>query len=370
MYSVGQEITPDQAMRLAIEVAKTGQGFVSPNPLVGCVIVDKNHKFLSSGAHLRFGGPHAEINALRNIKDNTDLIGASVYVTLEPCSHVGNTGSCASALAQLPIKKVYYGLKDPNPLVAGRGIAILSKHAKEVSPFGKYQQECQQVCEQFLYHIEHGRPFISLKVGMSLDGKIALKSGESQWITGEEARKYSRALRAHYDATMIGSGTLQYDDPTLDFRDTSFENEKENKIIILDPKGNGADFFKSSKLKAKHDPKNIFVLTRAEYVEKWSKNLVHVLEWDASKVTWEQTLKNLYARGIFSIFVEGGAYVFGQVLQYDLAQKIYLFQSPKILGEGISWSHYYNLTSLSKAHTLKNWQSLPIGEDYLHSLYW
>lgn len=366
LYSVGQHITPDQAMRFAIETAKQGLAMVSPNPLVGCVIVDKNHNFLSAGAHLKAGKAHAEINALKSIASENLLKGATVYVTLEPCAHQGKTGSCAKALSELPIKKVFYGAMDPNPLVAGRGLQVLMQAKIEVELFDRYKEACLELAEQFHFHMAHQCPFVAIKVGSSLDGKMALKNGQSQWITGEEARKYSRKLRAHYDATMIGAGTLNYDNPTLDFRDTEFAGLKENRVVILDPKGKGADRFKETNIFKTHGYKNIFVLTRLEYKEKWNRHLVHVIDWDSSPGGWQDSLKNLYLNGITSLFVEGGSFVFGQLLQNNLINKIYLFQSPKILGEGVSWSQYFYNDNLSEVPSIKGWNSLMIGQDRLN----
>jgi diaminohydroxyphosphoribosylaminopyrimidine deaminase/5-amino-6-(5-phosphoribosylamino)uracil reductase len=370
MYNIGDEITPDQAMRFAIETAKMGRGFVSPNPLVGCVIVDKHHKYLSAGAHLRVGGAHAEINAMQSLSDPQHLVGATVYVTLEPCSHFGKTPPCVDAVLQAQIGKVVYGVSDPNPQVAGQGLDTLRKQGVEVEHFARYEAVCKEMCEQFFYHIQHQRPFVALKVGASLDGKIALQSGESQWITGEEARLHGRRLRAYYDATMIGAGTLQYDDPRLDFRGTGFEGQKQNKIVLLDPKGRAAEVFKDSRVCELHGPKNVFVLTRSEHIAKWSKNLNPVISWEANQQGWQQALKNLYQKGIHSLYVEGGSYAFGQVLTYGLAQKLYLFQSSKVLGKGMSWSKYFENTSMAKVPKLSHWQSIPVGEDRLNTLYW
>ncbi len=369
MYNPGQSITPDQAMRFAIETAKMGRGFVSPNPLVGCVIVDKEHKFVSSGAHRRYGSAHAEANALRAVKDPGLLQGATLYVTLEPCSHHGSTPPCAEAIVKTPIKKVVYGVKDPNPLVAGKGLALLKENGKVVEHFQKYEEACQEVAEQFFHHIKKSRPFIALKVGTSLDGKIALKTGESQWITSEEARIHSRQTRAHYDATMIGSGTLYYDNPTLDFRGTGFEGQKHNRIVILDPKGRGAESFKESNIYKTHGPKNIVVLTRPEHIDVWAKSLVPVVQWEGTREGWKQALKNLHQKGIYSLYAEGGSYVFGQLLTYGLAQKLYLYQSAKILGDGISWTKYFYNEKLANVPELKNWSAHSVGPDRLNIAY-
>ncbi len=369
IYQIGDPIKSDQAMRLAIEVAKKGRGFVSPNPVVGCVVVDANHNFLAADAHLKFGGPHAEINALNQIEDRQKLKGATLYVTLEPCAHQGKTGSCAEFISRLPIRKVFYGTLDPNPLVAGKGVEILRSHQKLVSHFDEYDQDCKELCEQFIFHIQTGLPFVSLKVATSFDGKMALSDGQSQWITCDESRLHSRRLRAHYDATLIGTGTLKYDNPTLDFRGTAFEGQKKNKIVILDANGSAAENFKEHNVFKTHGSKNIFVLTREEHRQKWSKNLVHLIPWEASEQGWNLALKNLVQKGIYSLFIEGGSYAYGQALNFKILNKIYLFQSPQILGDGISWTQYFKVTELGLAPRLSRWQSVSLGTDLLHAAY-
>lgn len=356
-------------MSSAIEEAKLGRGFVSPNPVVGCVIVDREHQFLSSGAHLKCGKEHAEINALNNVTNKKLLEKATVYVTLEPCAHQGKTGSCAEVLSQLPIHKVCYGSRDPHSLVAGKGIEILESRGKQTQCFTDYQEACRELADQFFYHIQNKRPFVSLKVGASLDGKIALKSGESQWVTGEKARTYARELRAHYDATLIGAGTLIYDDPTLDFRGTSFAGKKDNKIIVLDPKGKAFENFKNTNLFKNHEAKNIFILTASQFFENWSPYAVNTAEWNQSEQGWKLSLEELYSLGIHSIYAEGGAFVFGQLLQFNLVNKFYMFQAPKILGEGLSWSQLFQNDKLANAPQLKKWKTMALGDDKLHTFY-
>lgn len=364
----GTVLSPEQAMTLALESARAGLGFVSPNPVVGCVIVDREHRLLSQGAHLRYGGPHAEIDALQKIKDLGELAGATIYVTLEPCAHQGKTGSCARYLAQLPIAKVVYGTLDPNPLVAGQGLEIL-RAARIAVELSSLEVECRQLAEQFLYHMVNGKPFIALKVASSLDGKMALNDGRSQWITGEESRCYARQLRAHYDATLIGTGTLKHDNPRLDFRETVFANKKQNRVVLLDGNGSAVESFKEKNIYKIHGPKNIFVLTREEHREAWAQHLVHVIPWESSLNGWERALQNLYQKGVSSLFVEGGAYVFGQMLQYRQTQKLYLFQSSKVIGAGLSWSHYFESQDLKSVPILKKGHTQSFGEDCLHTLY-
>ena len=387
--SVGQPISADEAMELAIKTAGQGLGFVSPNPPVGCVIVDKKHHFLACGAHLRFGDHHAEINAINRVQNLSQLKEASVYVTLEPCAHRAKTGSCAHSLARQPIKKIYYGLADPNPKVCGKGLEILKIHNKEVIHFKKYESQCEKLCEQFLFRIKHQTPFVALKVGASLDGKVALKSGESQWITGERSREYGRELRAGYDATFVGAGTVLYDDPRLDFRGTKFEGKKDNRIVLFDPKGKIPDIFLKTKISRVHSPENIFVISPSERIRDWSKKGVQVIPWVQdkhpqwpgkeqesqviprtwSKEEWKKVFYELYKKGLASLFVEGGPQVFGQILQWGLAQKIYLFQSPKILGSGLSWSQFFENKKLCQAPYLQSWKTHNFDKDSLHILY-
>ncbi len=376
-------------MELAIKTAKKGLGFVSPNPLVGCVIVDREHRFLSCGAHLKWGDAHAEINAINQVQDISLLKGASVYVTLEPCAHRAKTGSCAKFLAELPIKKVFYGLMDSNPRVFGKGLEILRTHNKEVVHFKKYEFQCEKLCEQFSFYIKHQKPFVALKVGASLDGKVALKSGESQWITNEKSRKYGRELRAHYDATFVGAGTVLYDNPALDFRGTKFEGKKNNRIVLFDPKGKIPGIFLKTKIRKIHSPENIFVITSLEYTQTWLREGIQVIPWTQgedskwidkkennqenpeiqNRKEWEKIFKELYKRGLVSLFVEGGPRVFGQILQEDLAQKLYLFESFKILGSGLSWTQFFENKNLSHVPRLKLQKTHSFDEDKLYILY-
>ena len=295
-------------MRLAIETAKQGRVCFTQSS-VGCVILDRERRFLSRGAHLKWGEGHAEINAVNRVGDPSKLREAVVYVTLEPCAHRGKTSSCARFLAELPIKTIYYAVMDPNPEVSGRGLEILKTCNKEVVHFKKYESQCKKLCEQFFFHIKNQRPFVALKIGASLDGKIALQSGQSQWITGEKARGYGRKLRAYYDATLVGAGTVLQDDPTLNFRETEFEDKKDNHIILFDPRGKIPDIFPKTRIGQVHSPDNIFVLTSLEHTRRWSKTDVQVIAWTPGKQAWQKALCELYGKGLSSVFVEGGAYV-------------------------------------------------------------
>lgn len=307
-------LTPQQAQDLAISVATQGAGFVSPNPLVGCVIVDQEHHVLATGFHAIYGGPHAEADAFSKL-DAKSLQGSTVYVTLEPCSHHGKTPPCADLFLNKGIKKVVVGLQDPNPLVAGRGIALLKQNGIQVEIPEEFSKKSLKLAEVFLWHIQKKMPFVALKIALSADDKIAGPSGKTVAVTGEEARLYARELRAGYDATMIGAETFLQDDPLLDFRQTQWEGKKNPKVVILDPNGRAQKFFPKSRLSKVAVSQNVFFV----------------------KTVDEEMLKNLYQKGIYSLYVEGGAQTHQLFINQKLFQKLYCFRSLLTIGSGLSW---------------------------------
>lgn len=342
------EITPQEAQALALRVGAKGAGFVSPNPLVGCVIVDSQHRFLSSGYHAKYGGPHAEVMALDTLTTD-ELKNGTMYVTLEPCSHFGKTPPCADRLAQTGLKKVIIGVKDPNPLVSGRGIEQLKKNKIFVEFDTDFTKRSQRLGEHFLWNMQKQLPFVSLKMATSLDGTMALKSGESRWITNESSRQLSRVLRAHHDATLVGARTLIHDDPQLDFRGTPFEGRKANKVVIYDPKGIAGDFLKTSQLLKTHSTENIFWLT-----SKRQKHLpLHQFEINPQSSFGVEHLKWLHEQKIFSLFVEGGGYTISQFLEQRLFQKVYQFLAPQIIGRGLRWTENFEVQNLTQACQLE-----------------
>lgn len=314
MYSKGDLLTPQQAQHLAVQEAQRGAGFVSPNPLVGCVVVDTQHRLLSSGFHGYYGGPHAERVAFASLS-NEELSGSTVYVTLEPCSHHGKTPPCAELLIGKNIYKVVVGQTDPNPLVAGRGIDLLKKENILVETNEEFSVECARLAEKFFWHIQNQTPFVALKVALSADGKIAGVPGSNPMITSEEARFYARELRATYDATLIGAETFLRDNPLLDFRGTRWEGQKNPKVVILDPRGRARAFFAESRMSKVVSHKDVSFITEVSAA----------------------TLKDLYLKGIYSLYVEGGAKTHELFIQQKLFQKIICFVSPKHLGEGVPW---------------------------------
>lgn len=354
----GTLFTVEQAMKLAVSEASRGAVYASPNPLVGCVVLNRRGQFLASGYHERCGGPHAEVNAIKKISPS-DLDGAHVIVTLEPCAHEGKTPSCAKMLANLPIKKVTYGLIDPNPLVSGQGINILKAANKEVCQYTG-DLNLSEVCEMFLWNQKKKRPFVSLKLATSLDGKIALKNGESQWITGPKARSHSHYLRAIHDAVGVGIQTVLMDNPSLTIRD--FKTDKENKIIIFDSKGRSLNEFSKLRLFKEHSHKSIYILVSKDFFDlqphPYSEdlNIIYCPTLSNGLLDLEWILDVLYKKNIYSLFVEGGAKLSSQLISNNHINRLYIFQAPCLIGgtEGVGWTDSLQISSLSQKKILHN----------------
>ncbi len=340
------KLSLDQAMQLAIDEAYKGAAFVSPNPKVGCVVLDSNGYLLSIGHHQFFGGPHAEVEALKNLSVD-QLKGASLIVTLEPCAHEGKTPSCAKKIATLPIAQVVYGIQDPNPLVAGQGARILQDAGIQTFEYqGSLKAELYDVCEEFLVNFTNKRVFVAMKVAQSLDGKIALKNGQSQWITGPESRDEVQRIRSYYDAVLVGHGTLVKDDPSLNIRIPGLD--KINWAVILGLKKISKDM-------------KVFKVRPTEKVVSLSGELSEILQqmWDL---------------GIRSVLVEGGSRVFSNFIKSGYVDRLHLFTAPIIMGQGMGWTdnlEILNLESVARPQRIKTqmrgvdtYQSLAFGADY------
>jgi len=346
-------VSAEDAFRIAIQEAEKGAPYVSPNPLVGCVIVDENQNIIATGYHAKYGEAHAEADALRKLKPE-QLKNATVYVTLEPCAHQGKTPSCAKALAQYPIKKVVYGLQDPNPLVSGQGAAILRNAGIEAVEYqGPLKQDLEELCEVFLKNFRQKKIFVAAKVASSLDGQIALKSGESRWITGPESREKVHELRAWYDAIVVGRKTIEVDNPSLD--------KKENALVILDPQ--------STLLKKIAAGERFrFLETRPkEKIMFAVQNVNPDLPYTQLKFSsLLQLNEQLWSSGIKSIFIEGGAQTYSSFLQEGLVDRLHLFLSSSIIGAGcgIGWTQSFKISELSQKLILSSAQTARFGSDF------
>lgn len=377
----GAPLTSEQAMRLAISEAYKGATQVSPNPLVGAVVLDAQGGFLSCGYHEFFGGPHAEVNALKNLSSE-DLKDAHVFVTLEPCAHEGKTPSCAKMMAKLPLKKVTFGLIDPNPLVAGQGASILREAGIEAEVFASVDPKedheikalLNEVCEAFLWNFTQKKIFVALKMASSLDGQVALQSGESQWITGAESREYVHYLRACYDAVLVGKGTVHFDNPSLNIRHPDIE--KKNKVVVIDAKGELLSNFLKLKLSQVHAPSELYWCIAADLQDQIeaqvsqmesSPQVVYVKAKSGGHLDLEDLLKQLYLRGLRSLMVEGGALTASSFIHDGLVNRLYLFQAPIILGAGgsRSWTETVRISEMKEKIHVKNIRYLTFGNDFM-----
>lgn len=347
-------------MRLALRLARRGQGFTSPNPMVGAVLV-KGNKLVGCGYHRRFGGPHAEIEALEQA--GARARGADLFVSMEPCCFCGKTGACTDALIRAGVRRVFAATLDPHPRVRGRGMKCLAE-AGIVTQVGMLAEEAKRLNEgYFSYHTRH-RPFVILKLALSLDGMVATSKGESQWITGERARREVQKLRQASDAVLVGAETILYDNPSLDCR---LNRRRPLLKVVLDSelrvssrsrflRGNGiALVFTSSR-----DQK------RREQLERAGAEVVTIGQGSKSGIlSWSCILAELYRREVMSVLVEGGAMVAATALDAGIVDKICFFHAPKILGPGRSFGARMKPRSLKRALVLEQVRHRCFGDDVL-----
>lgn len=307
-------------MSECIRLAKKGAGNVSPNPLVGCVI-EKDGNIIGKGYHKKFGGAHAEVEAIKNAKRNGFSVeGATLYVNLEPCSHFGKTPPCTELLVKNKISKVIIGIKDPNPLVDG--IKYLKQAGISVKT-DVLRNECLELNKFFLKYQKCKLPYVTLKIAQSVDGKIADKSGKSKYITGIQSRKYVHKLRAEYDAVLVGANTIRLDNPELTVRE--IKGRYPVRVIIC----NRNSFRKNFKV-FKDDK---FILVTSENAK--SKNSLHVKS-QSGNVNLKEALYKLAERGISSVLVEGGAKIFSEFIKNNLTDEVIFITAPVIIGNGLS----------------------------------
>lgn len=323
-----------QYMQRAFDLAKKGVGSVNPNPLVGAVIV-QGDKIIGEGYHEFFGGPHAEINAFRTATESVE--GATMYVTLEPCSHFGKTPPCAEAIVQNKIAKVVIGMLDPNPLVAGKGVEILEKAGIEVD-YGYLCEELSQLNRVFLKFIQSKRPYVVMKTAMTLDGKIATCSGDSRWVSNSKSRERVHELRNELSSIMIGVDTVIADDPILT---TRMENRKgRNPIrIVVDSKARIP--LTSRILNSSDQAKTIVAVTKdADPIKvdaiKALGNVVLPVESGNGKVDLQNLMIKLGNEGIDGILLEGGATLNFSALEAGIVDEVMSFIAPKIVGGAVA----------------------------------
>ena len=360
-------IVNEQYMRQALSIAEYAIGRTSPNPMVGAVIVS-NGRVIGQGWHRLAGTPHAEINALQQAGDLAR--DATMYVTLEPCSHYGRTPPCADAVIAAGIKKIVVAMNDPNPLVAGRGIKKLREAGIEVVE-GVLAAEAARLNEIFIKYISTQMPFVLLKSAMSLDGKIAAYTGHSQWITGPESRERVQKLRDCYDAILVGIGTVLADNPRLTTR-LSYKGKNPIRIIVdsmartpLDAHvvTDGLPTIIAVTPEAPND--RIQALNSFDTVE------VFVANQKQGSVDLRQLFKALAQRSITSILIEGGGSINASALAENLVDKIYWFIAPKIIGGqgALGPVSGQGVSDVNQAYLFEDMNIETSGQDILISAY-
>jgi len=418
--------TDERFMKICLELARRGLGWTSPNPLVGCVIVHEG-EIIARGAHLRDGMAHAEQRALLSLIDpdfakkagggdaagealdndnatvarmlDNDRIrniaeGATLYVNLEPCSHQGRTPPCTEKIIAAGISRVVWGDKDSDLRSSGKAKAILESAGIEVQT-GILHDECRRLNDRFHHWHKHNRPFVALKMAVSLDGKIALADGQSKWITNEMSRAYVGLLRQEYDAVLVGEGTLQADNPRLTVRKDEiarFAGEiagfsrvdfryRSPCAIALSREGKLEE--NSAVLAAERQSrteKSVIVVTKPEFSDAVCSRLklrddVAVLgirhrPTDGGYVVWDELFARLPEFGIYSVLVEGGAAVWTDLIRQGKADKYYVFVAPKFLGsDSISAVKSLELGTLEGAPQMEIASIKRLGGDLLVEAY-
>lgn len=330
----------EKYMRRAIELAKKGSDHVNPNPLVGAVIV-RDGEIIGEGYHECYGQLHAERNAIANAKKRgNSLEGSTIYVTLEPCCHYGKTPPCTEAIIEEKIARVVVGSDDPNPLVSGKGFQMLREKGIEVIPHF-LKEECDAMNHVFFHYIRTGTPYVAMKYAMTMDGKIACYTGDSKWVTGEESRAHVQTLRNHYKGIMAGIGTVLADDPMLNCR---IEGGRDPIRIIAD---SHLRIPMDSQLvrTAGQQPLIVACLPdadeeKAAQLQEKGVEVLRIPGVTTADITEEQKevislpvlMKELGARKIDGILLEGGGQLNESALQAGIVDRIYCYIAPKIFG--------------------------------------
>lgn len=337
-------------MERALELAVLGEGAVNPNPLVGAVVV-KDNKIVGEGYHKKFGGPHAEVFALEMAGENA--CGADIYVTLEPCSHYGKTPPCAKKIIEMGIKRCFIASLDPNPLVAGRGIKMLREAGIEVIT-GVMEKEALELNRVFMKYISEKKSYLFLKCAITLDGKIATKTGSSKWITNEFSREKVQKLRNKYLGIMVGINTILKDNPSLNCR---MENGRNPFRIVIDPK---VQIPLESNILNFEDKKNIIITS---VINKDSEKVQKILEKDVKFIFLEgedfkidDILKETAKLGIDGILLEGGSFLISKAFKEKEIDGGEIFIAPKILGDNsaIPFIQGFDIENIADGILLEN----------------
>ena len=325
----------EKYMKECLRLAKKGYGKVLPNPMVGCVVLDKNGKVVSKGYHHKYGKSHAERDALMKLQKN-EANGGTLYVNLEPCSHFGKTPPCVDLIIEHKLKRVVIGMKDVNPKVDG--ISKLKENGIEVT-IGILEEEAKFLNRVFIKNMTKKLPYVVLKTATTMDGKIASKTGDSKWITSDEARAEVYKMRKEFDCIMTSSNTIIADNPKMEHK---FK-------CILD--------------KDERVPKSYKIFEQGEIYIATKENT----PIKDGKLDIKSVLKELYKKGIYTVFVECGGTLAGSMLKDGLIDEVYQFIAPKILNDNNGKSAFNgdNIEKISESKNLKIYSTTIIGNDLL-----
>jgi diaminohydroxyphosphoribosylaminopyrimidine deaminase/5-amino-6-(5-phosphoribosylamino)uracil reductase len=358
-------------MAKAVQLAQKGLYTTHPNPRVGCVLV-KDDQLIGQGFHLKSGEAHAEVNALADAQNNAvDTKGATAYVTLEPCSHQGKTPPCADALIKAGVARVVFGMQDPNPEVSGRGLAKLKKAGVEV--IGPIQEaECEALNLGFIKRMREGLPYVRVKLAMSLDGRTAMESGESQWITGSAARLDVQRLRAQSDAIVTGIGSVLTDNPSMTVRIDSDDQEVDAKSVrqplrvvmdtalsivpeakILYPTSQACVFSIEEEIEDEH----------LEVLKKKGVNVRFSPRGEDGRLDLLDAMEQLADSGINEVLLETGSELAGGFLQAGLVDEIVVYMAPKLLGSSARPLFQLPLEAMDEAVELELKSVRKVGQD-------
>ncbi|RPH52534.1 MAG: bifunctional diaminohydroxyphosphoribosylaminopyrimidine deaminase/5-amino-6-(5-phosphoribosylamino)uracil reductase RibD [Desulfobacteraceae bacterium] len=355
-------------MKMALDLAEKGRGFTSPNPMVGAVVV-KDGKVAGKGYHEAAGKPHAEVNAIDDAK--ACAIGATLYVTLEPCNHFGKTPPCTEKILEAGIKKVVAAVRDPNPGVKGAGAEYLRSKGVEVI-FGICETEARRQNEVFLKYIQTKRPFVTVKCASTLDGKIATKTGDSKWVTGEDARRFVHRLRHFTDAIMVGIDTVKRDDPQLTTRIDGMKGRNPVRIIldsrlsisedaIVLQQNSGSDtiiIVSDSALDAAQ-------LRKKSKLEEKGIKIIESPE-RGGLIDLDFLMGKLGSTGITSVLIEGGSRVIASAFSAGIVDKIFFFFAPRILGgDGVTICSGPGPVLMSDSIPVKDVHVQKVGDDIM-----
>lgn len=355
-------------MRRAIRLAMKGTAKVSPNPRVGCVVV-RDGKIVAEGHHACFGGPHAEQAALGGLDERLSR-NATLYATLEPCDHTGKTPPCTQAIVRAGIRRVVIGCQDYNPIVNGRGIRRLRGAGIEVR-MGVREEECRRLNEAFFKYVRTRKPFVTVKIAQTLDGKIATLNGDSRWISGEKSRRVVHGLRKEHDAVLVGVRTVIRDDPELSVRSASGKrfDRISPRRIVLDSR---LRIPVMARLLHGTDPDRTIVATtgRASGAKKARLEKLGVRVWTLrhdrfGNVSIPALLREMAENGMTSVLVEGGSSIFTAFLKSGEVDRLIVFTSPSLFGAGMPSLGDLGIRVPSDACRFKTFDWKRVGSDMM-----